>query len=67
MQATSTRFDIPDMVISRPNRQVARSVAEACQRSQYPAAQRSSNPPLGPEDPVYSIAPPCARRCPLMS
>src|ERR1035441_3386488 len=29
-----------------------------CQRSRYPAAQRSSNPPLGPEGPVYSIAPP---------
>ena len=29
MKVTSTRFDIPDMVISRPNRQVARSVAEA--------------------------------------
>jgi len=29
VQATSTRFDIPDMVISRPNRQVARPVAEA--------------------------------------
>ena len=38
-----------------------------CQRSRYPAAQRSSNPPLGPEDPVYSIAPPCARRGRSMS
>jgi hypothetical protein len=38
-----------------------------CQRPRYPAAQRSSNPPLGPEDPVYSIAPPCARRGRSMS
>jgi hypothetical protein len=32
-----------------------------CRRSRYPAAQRSSNPPLGPDHSFYSIAPPWAR------
>jgi len=36
-------------------------LAEECRRSRYPAAQRSSNPPLGPGHSFYSIASPCAR------
>src|ERR1035441_5796618 len=38
-----------------------------CRRSRYPAAQRSSYPPLGPDNPVYSTPPRCARRRPPMS
>jgi IS30 family transposase len=38
--------------------ELARSI---CRRSRYPAAQRSSYPPLGPGHSFYSIAPPCAR------
>jgi hypothetical protein len=38
-----------------------RAPLDCCRRSRYPAAQRSSNPPLGPGHSFYSIAPPCAR------